>query len=272
MFATRGVAELKAHPFFKGIDWQRLAARQVPAPAAVPLASPTDTSNFDPYFTSQPLTTDWAMLSQQEINYQLQKTAKTAATTKSPRGVEKGSSPTGGQNNRNKRGAAAGASPRAAAGVSPESRQSPVAPGGSSVTLPVPSATPSVPPEATRPVPIAAPRVAKSSALTAQSGISTPSPPEVHLYGFSWVAPELLAADTTAATIAAASMAAAALCANSGDRALFLNGPCAQRLVTSSAEQQLEATLDSLRLDECQGADTDPYNRTIPSTAVPLAC
>lgn len=29
MFEVRGVAALKAHPFFKGIDWAKLEAKQV---------------------------------------------------------------------------------------------------------------------------------------------------------------------------------------------------------------------------------------------------
>ena len=52
MFEVGGVATLKRHPFFKDIDWEQLALKQVPAPIPVTLDGELDTSNFDKEFTS----------------------------------------------------------------------------------------------------------------------------------------------------------------------------------------------------------------------------
>ncbi|KAK9466268.1 kinase-like domain-containing protein [Lipomyces arxii] len=44
--------ELRAHSFFKDIDWDLLIQKKVPPPFKPHLSSETDTSNFDPEFTS----------------------------------------------------------------------------------------------------------------------------------------------------------------------------------------------------------------------------
>ncbi len=50
--AQRDAAELKEHPFFKSIDWEALARKQV-TPPFKPVVEPDEpTSNFDPEFTS----------------------------------------------------------------------------------------------------------------------------------------------------------------------------------------------------------------------------
>ncbi|KAJ3176410.1 Ribosomal protein S6 kinase beta-2 [Geranomyces variabilis] len=49
-----GAAAVKRHPFFKRIDWVRLAARDVAPPLVPNLAAPEDTSHFDDCFTSLP--------------------------------------------------------------------------------------------------------------------------------------------------------------------------------------------------------------------------
>ncbi|KAI8590139.1 kinase-like domain-containing protein [Geranomyces variabilis] len=49
-----GAAAVKRHPFFKRIDWTRLAARDVAPPLVPNLAAPEDTSHFDDCFTSLP--------------------------------------------------------------------------------------------------------------------------------------------------------------------------------------------------------------------------
>lgn len=43
------------HPFFTSIDLARLRHRELPAPFVPAVASETDTSNFDPYFTREPV-------------------------------------------------------------------------------------------------------------------------------------------------------------------------------------------------------------------------
>ena len=49
------VSEIKAHPFFRGIDWVKLAARKIEPPFRPEISSDTDVSNFDSEFTSLPL-------------------------------------------------------------------------------------------------------------------------------------------------------------------------------------------------------------------------
>jgi len=51
-------AELRGHPFFKGLNWMALAARAVPSPVLIEVSGATDYRHFDPEFTSMPLTLD----------------------------------------------------------------------------------------------------------------------------------------------------------------------------------------------------------------------
>jgi len=52
--ANGDAAELKAHPFFHGIDWDALLRKEIPPPFKPVLKSESDVSNFDPvYFTSR---------------------------------------------------------------------------------------------------------------------------------------------------------------------------------------------------------------------------
>ncbi|EJS43528.1 sch9p [Saccharomyces arboricola H-6] len=44
--------ELRAHPFFADIDWEALKRKKIPPPFKPHLVSETDTSNFDPEFTT----------------------------------------------------------------------------------------------------------------------------------------------------------------------------------------------------------------------------
>lgn len=50
--AQRDAAELKAHPFFKTIDWDALARKQVTPPFKPSVESDESVANFDPEFTS----------------------------------------------------------------------------------------------------------------------------------------------------------------------------------------------------------------------------
>ena len=59
-FTVGGVAGLKQHGLFKGLDWHALAAKAVPAPMRVEVVSDTDVTNFDAEFTSLPLLDDAA--------------------------------------------------------------------------------------------------------------------------------------------------------------------------------------------------------------------
>ncbi|CAI5756592.1 unnamed protein product [Candida verbasci] len=54
--ATNDARELKAHPFFNDIDWNLLKSKSIPPPFKPHLTSETDTSNFDPEFTSESTT------------------------------------------------------------------------------------------------------------------------------------------------------------------------------------------------------------------------
>lgn len=49
--SQRGAEELKEHPFFKNIDWELLAARQIPPPFKPFVDSDESVANFDPEFT-----------------------------------------------------------------------------------------------------------------------------------------------------------------------------------------------------------------------------
>ncbi|KAI0268365.1 kinase-like protein [Gloeopeniophorella convolvens] len=53
--AQRDAAELKEHPFFKTIDWDALARKQVTPPFKPVVESDESTANFDPEFTSADL-------------------------------------------------------------------------------------------------------------------------------------------------------------------------------------------------------------------------
>ncbi|KAJ3114383.1 hypothetical protein HDU96_002139 [Phlyctochytrium bullatum] len=50
---SKNASEIKNHPFFAEIDWQRLMARKYTPPFRPNVASATDTSNFDEEFTSE---------------------------------------------------------------------------------------------------------------------------------------------------------------------------------------------------------------------------
>ncbi|EDK38364.2 hypothetical protein PGUG_02462 [Meyerozyma guilliermondii ATCC 6260] len=51
--AVNDAKELRAHAFFQDIDWDLLRAKSIPPPFKPHLTSETDTSNFDPEFTSE---------------------------------------------------------------------------------------------------------------------------------------------------------------------------------------------------------------------------
>lgn len=51
--ALKDARELKAHPFFQDIDWNLLKSKNIPPPFKPHIISETDTSNFDPEFTSE---------------------------------------------------------------------------------------------------------------------------------------------------------------------------------------------------------------------------
>jgi len=45
----KGADDIRAHPWFEGLDWAALEARSVPAPITPELSSDVDTSNFDDF-------------------------------------------------------------------------------------------------------------------------------------------------------------------------------------------------------------------------------
>ena len=44
---------MKAHPFFRDIDWDRLYSKEIPAPFVPKLAAESDVSNVDPEFLAE---------------------------------------------------------------------------------------------------------------------------------------------------------------------------------------------------------------------------
>lgn len=52
---TRDVEDIKAHPFFASIDFDKLEARAIPSPFKPIVRGTSDTSNFDKEFTSEPV-------------------------------------------------------------------------------------------------------------------------------------------------------------------------------------------------------------------------
>jgi ribosomal protein S6 kinase beta len=61
MFEVRGVSQVKSHPFFKEINWASLQQRNFVSPLQVHVENELDTSNFDEYFTNQPLNMNWEL-------------------------------------------------------------------------------------------------------------------------------------------------------------------------------------------------------------------
>lgn len=47
------MAELKAHPFFKGIDWDKLLLKEIPPPFVPVTGGIDDVSNIDPEFLQE---------------------------------------------------------------------------------------------------------------------------------------------------------------------------------------------------------------------------
>lgn len=46
-------AEIKEHPFFRGVNWDDMLAKRVPPPFCPSITGPLDTSNFDEEFTRE---------------------------------------------------------------------------------------------------------------------------------------------------------------------------------------------------------------------------
>ncbi|MDP2435383.1 MAG: protein kinase [archaeon] len=51
---------MKDHPYFKGLDFQKLLVKKIKSPFVVVVTSSADTSNFDAHFTTQPIDLDLA--------------------------------------------------------------------------------------------------------------------------------------------------------------------------------------------------------------------
>ena len=47
------MADIKAHQFFRAIEWEALEARQVTPPYRPPVSSERDLTHFDPQFTKE---------------------------------------------------------------------------------------------------------------------------------------------------------------------------------------------------------------------------
>ncbi|KDO18578.1 AGC protein kinase [Saprolegnia parasitica CBS 223.65] len=57
---TAGIAELKAHPWFHGVDWDRVLKKEMTPPIVPKPAGDDFVGNFDPQFTEQPHSLDEA--------------------------------------------------------------------------------------------------------------------------------------------------------------------------------------------------------------------
>ena len=55
MFKTKGVKEIKQHPFFRRLQWQRLIAKEIEPPFRPEITNQFDTSHFDEEFVVMPL-------------------------------------------------------------------------------------------------------------------------------------------------------------------------------------------------------------------------
>ena len=49
---------MKQHPYFKGLDFQKLLVKKIKNPYTISISSAADTSNFDAHFTTQPIDLD----------------------------------------------------------------------------------------------------------------------------------------------------------------------------------------------------------------------
>jgi len=49
-----GVGDIRAHPFFRGVDWERMEKGEVEPPFQPKVESDTDITNFDSTFTNEP--------------------------------------------------------------------------------------------------------------------------------------------------------------------------------------------------------------------------
>lgn len=59
MFVGSGGAdEIKAHPFFNGIDWVKMLNKEIGAPSKPEITDPLDTRYFSKIFTLTPLPVD----------------------------------------------------------------------------------------------------------------------------------------------------------------------------------------------------------------------
>jgi serine/threonine protein kinase len=52
---TGGAEEIKAHPWFQGVDWKSIYNKEIKAPFLPIIKSDVDVSNFDPEFTEAPI-------------------------------------------------------------------------------------------------------------------------------------------------------------------------------------------------------------------------
>jgi len=52
---TRGAEEIKEHPFFADIDWNKMNQKQIPTPYKPILEYRYDTKHFDPEITCIPI-------------------------------------------------------------------------------------------------------------------------------------------------------------------------------------------------------------------------
>lgn len=52
-YGPNGMAQIKAHPFFASVDWDKLLAREIEPPFRPTLTAADETHYFDPEFTKE---------------------------------------------------------------------------------------------------------------------------------------------------------------------------------------------------------------------------
>lgn len=62
-FGSKGSADIMSHDFFKGIDWKKLEARQIPSPFKPTIRSHDSIENFDKIWTDLPVQVGYGLLS-----------------------------------------------------------------------------------------------------------------------------------------------------------------------------------------------------------------
>lgn len=81
-----GAEQIKTHPFFAKIDWNKVASKNMESPFKPVVKDSTDTTNFDPHFTKEIPRDSWVMPSPTNSSYSSSFSASTSAHSPSFQG------------------------------------------------------------------------------------------------------------------------------------------------------------------------------------------